>query len=938
MSELTTANSQAEIARLQAEVRRLQEEVARSRELERQYRLERARRQSHWTNTPVGAIFWDTNLRVIEWNPAAEQIFGYSADEAIGAHVLDLVVHRDARDHVDGVVRELLAQTGGSRSINNNITKDGQTITCDWYNTPVMDDQGAIVGIVSLALDITDQEETAQVLSQSEGMLRSIVENAPDIIMLIDRQARISYINRVEMGLTRAQVIGQPVEQFVVAEDRPALEGAIERVFATGQPEEYEVREFRAGRWYYAKLAPIVEEGETKYLVAICVDMHQRREQERALRESEHRLRVVTSQIPAVLWTTDKQLRFTSSIGAGLERMGLQQNQVVGMTLQGYFGQEDREFAPLAAAARALAGQSANYVQAWGDRWYQVHTEPLREADAQIIGTIGIALDITEQRTAELERRKSEQTFEILAKNVPGVVYLCKNDERYTMLYLNDEVESLLGVPAGEFLADRVSFVELYHPHDAAVIPPAVDAAIANRTPFHLKYRLRRADGEWIWVEEHGQGVYDDEGNLRFLVGSLFDITTKRLAEEALLRSKEELERMVGVRTAELRTANRLLREDYRRQLELTQKIRESEEKFRNMCEGNPAPVSITRAADGQILYANERLAELARAPRDELVGLSVREFYPSPMDRERLMEELKTKGQIRDRELQLRRLDGSLVWVSLSLRPTMLEGEEAVLAILLDITERKRFNEQLQSQMRMLRRMLFVHERDRQLIAYEIHDGIVQYMTGVNLYLQAAEAKIDGDPAAARRALDTGAKVLGEAIDEARRLIDGLRPGVLEEQGVVPAVRYLCEQTRLQHKIAVACDTDVQFERLAPAVEMAIYRIVQEGLNNIVKHSGASTASVTLAQRDDSLVIKIEDDGRGFDLPNVESKRYGLTGIHDRARLLGGKAKINTSPGAGTKLRIKLPLEDVLLPAGWRQPEIEWSGEDSGEKLSLPT
>ena len=92
------------------------------------------------------------------------------------------------------------------------------------------------------------------------------------------------------------------------------------------------------------------------------------------------------------------------------------------------------------------------------------------------------------------------------------------------------------------------------------------------------------------------------------------------------------------------------------------------------------------------------------------------------------------------------------------------------------------------------------------------------------------------------------------------------------------------------------------------------------------------------LSQREDALVVKVEDWGVGFDPQRVESKRYGLTGIRDRAKLLGGKARIRTRPNEGTLLRIKLPLEDILLPSIWRQPEAESSGDDSSSDWGIET
>ncbi len=808
MSNASSTHLEAEIKRLREQVQQLEAQAARGREAEQQLRLLQARRESHLAHTPLAVIHWDTAFRVVEWNPGAQRTFGYSAEEAVGKHGCELIVAAEVRPHVEQVFQGLLKQTGGERSTNENVTKAGGRILCEWYNTPVLDDDGKVIGAASIAQDVTEQVENAEALSQSEGMLRSIVEHAPDVIMLVDSNSRISYINYVAPNYRRQDVLGQSVYDFVMPEQRSIVQGAVERVFATGQPEEYEVQDQRNGRWYHTKIAPVVEEGQTKSVVMICLDVHERVEQQRELRES-------------------------------------------------------------------------------------------------------------------------KRMFQTLATNIPGVVYLCNNDDRYTMIYLSDEMEKLSGIKAQEFLSDRVSFVDLYHPDDASVIPGAVASAIERRDRFHLTYRLKHADGRWIWVEEHGQGVFDEDGQLQFLEGTIFDVTAKRAADEELRKHRDELESLVNLKTSELRTANHLLRSDYKRQVDLTRAAHQSEEKFRSLCDASPGPVLVTGLNDGTIIYVNERLTQLLDVPGEQIVGKPLSDFLYDPADAAELQRLLAEHRVVDDHELRLRRRDDSLIWTSASQRGVSIHDEPIVLTILLDITERKLHAEQLRSKTRMLRRMLDIHDRDRQLIAYEIHDGVVQDMTGVTMHLQGAADKLTRDPAAARRDLDVAARVLGEAIDEARRLIDGLQPGTLENEGLLPAVEQLCRQTEFRHGIQTHCRIEVSFQRLAPTIEMAIYRIVQEGLNNIVNHSQSKSAFVSISQRQDVLLIKIEDEGIGFDPPRVKSRHYGLSGIRDRAKLLGGKARIKSQPGHGTRLRIKLPLQDVLMPADWPDQKID-SDEDS--------
>ncbi len=125
----------------------------------------------HLQNTPVGAVSWSLNFEVIEWNPAAENIFGYSKEEAFGKHVTELILPKDVKELVDEIFQKLLDGEGGQRSVNENVTKDGKRILCDWYNTVLENTEGEITGVASLVNDITDRKRTQEMIIQSEKMV-----------------------------------------------------------------------------------------------------------------------------------------------------------------------------------------------------------------------------------------------------------------------------------------------------------------------------------------------------------------------------------------------------------------------------------------------------------------------------------------------------------------------------------------------------------------------------------------------------------------------------------------------------------------------------------------------------------------------------------------------------------------------------------------------
>ena len=150
---------------------------------------------THLLNTPIGAIAWDLEFKTVEWNPAAEVIFGYTKDEAIGKHITQLILPEDMKDLVEGIFQDLLSEKGGAQSTNENTTKDGRRIICDWYNTALKDADGKAIGMASLVNDITERKQTNEALRDSEERLQAILSATPDPIVIYGSKGETEYMN-----------------------------------------------------------------------------------------------------------------------------------------------------------------------------------------------------------------------------------------------------------------------------------------------------------------------------------------------------------------------------------------------------------------------------------------------------------------------------------------------------------------------------------------------------------------------------------------------------------------------------------------------------------------------------------------------------------------------------------------------------------------------
>jgi len=215
----------------------------------------------------------------------------------------------------------------------------------------------------------------------------------------------------------------------------------------------------------------------------------------------------------------------------------------------------------------------------------------------------------------------------------------------------------------------------------------------------------------------------------------------------------------------------------------------------------------------------------------------------------------------------------------------------------------------ELEDERRLLRVLLDLQERDRKLVAYEIHDGLAQQLAAATYKLQAAEALGGRDPDAAAKQTAEAAELLAKAMAETRRLIGGLRPPLLDQSGIVAAVEGLIAEARRDGGPEIEFAHQMGDERLPPPLEAAVFRVIQEGLTNACRHSGSPRIRVELLQHADSVHVAVQDWGAGFDPAQVGHDHFGLRGIRERARLLGGAAAIRSVIGHGTRIHAEFPL-----------------------------
>jgi PAS domain S-box-containing protein len=506
-----------------------------------------------------------------------------------------------------------------------------------------------------------------------------------------------------------------------------------------------------------------------------------------------------------------------------------------------------------------------------------------------VIGFVCVVSDVTDRQRAEAEVAKHRAILQAMVESLPFDFYAVGADGRY--LLENAACRANWGRIVGKTPEDMAP--------DAAVRAMWLEN---NRRAFAGEKVESEAE---VTIRGEQRVVYQvvspirDASHFYGILGVNVDITRRKRAEEALQKAHDELEQRVKERTAQLR---------------------ESERRFRNYFEQGLIGMAVT-SVDKRWVEVNDRLCEMLGYSREELLQTSwVALTHPDDVGPNfRLFDRLMA-GDISHFILNKRflRKDGRIVYTTIHTRAFRKEDGtvDHIVTLLEDITERHKAQEALQRERQSLWHMLQASDHERRIISYEIHDGLAQYLAAAGMQFQVFDHLRESNPEEAKKAYDAAIQLVSQSHFEARRLISDVRPPVIDEIGLETAISHLVHEQRRRGGPKVELHSKVQFDRLPAIVENCLYRIVQEALTNACNHSHSKEVKVTLTQDGPQVRLEVQDWGTGFDPEKVEKGRFGVEGIRQRVRLLGGELKIDSRPGSGTRIEAVVPIVELPGPA----------------------
>jgi PAS domain S-box-containing protein len=498
---------------------------------------------------------------------------------------------------------------------------------------------------------------------------------------------------------------------------------------------------------------------------------------------------------------------------------------------------------------------------------------------------------------AEEALRKTEERLQLALHSAN--LGLWDRDFKSEKIFWSDKLYDLLGRDPKGAQVTGDTFFDYIHPDDRDRVLHHLKSCLQEGDDFQDEFRVVREDGTVQWLASAGRLNRDETGEPVRMTGVNYDITERKQAEALIQQARRLLEDRVEEKEVELAQA--------------LEDLSRSEQRFRLIAETVQDVFWVMEPDSGQVLYVNPAYESVWGRTTESLVQ-DPSSFFQTllPEDRERVRSARQDLlgESCKDLEYRIFRTDGSLRWIRELCYPVREDSGnlDLVICVARDITERKERREQLRL---LSARLLEAQETERRNVAFELHDSIGGSLLGIKM---AVEQKIDDlqedRPASDATTLEEILVLVRKCMREVNEIQQNLRPSVLDHLGLAPALRSLCRDfENMQRDTRITLELGIEGMEVPKDVKIVIYRISQEALTNVAKHSGAKKVTLSLTCHQGAIQLMIKDDGCGFDTqealrPERIRRGIGLASMQERCRLSKGTFSFDSQEGEGTTIR----------------------------------
>ncbi len=451
------------------------------------------------------------------------------------------------------------------------------------------------------------------------------------------------------------------------------------------------------------------------------------------------------------------------------------------------------------------------------------------------------------------------------------------------MLTCSTELCNIFGVERDEISQDCSPFFNFVDATDLERVLRTKSLCSTEGVSFDIEYRITTSSGEKRIIHERGYSERHESGKIKRLFGTAQDITARIQAEQSL---------------------------------------RENEKEYRYLFEHNPLPMLIWEADTMEILECNKEAVVKYGYGRSELRRMTIQDLRP--IDDGQFPEEAELAqdayGTIVKKVWKHKKKNGDLIFMDVTGHIIAYKDKRCVFVMLNEVTEKLKAQEEIRSSSHRLRELTrhlqSIREEERTRIAREIHDELGQQLTVLKIDVCWIQKRIATEEKHIQEKLLSVLTVIDETVRTIRRIASDLRPGILDDLGLVAALEWQSQE--FEKRTGTKCECHVHTTTFYPDKDLStnIFRVFQEALTNITRHARATFVDTVLEEKDDCIELVIRDNGVGFDLKESKSRKsWGLVGMKERALMFNGELIIESRRGRGTTVTLRVPSEkDPLL------------------------
>jgi PAS domain S-box-containing protein len=609
-----------------------------------------------------------------------------------------------------------------------------------------------------------------------------------------------------------------------------------------------------------------------------------RKTSERMRQESQKRFQALVETISDFIWETNADGIYTYCSPQVEELWGYKPEELIGSSAFSCISPERRESylnmfrALLENPSPMKRMEATGFLDKTGKIvTLEVSAVPFFDDNGKLLGYRGTSRDITQKKLVENALRESEEKYRLLVENASEVIAVVQDG---VIKFINKRGLASTGYSPEDMV--NKPFQEFVQPDDRESVGEMYRKLVGDQQEFsNFEFQFISKDCRTRWAILNAVRIIWEEKPAFLAI--ITDVSDRKVAQEAL---------------------------------------KSSEEKYRMVVENASEAISITQ--DGIVKYFNPKLLKSTGYSAQEIKSIPFLDFI-HPDDRKLVAEryQRRIRGEVVpiSYEYRVTGKDGSTRWMVTNAALITWEGRPATLNFFTDITEEKKLRDQLTE---YAHRITQVQEEEKKRIAYELHDDTAQYLAILKMQIGALAMSEKIQSPEVKEKLEYLEKDADRAFHDVRRYSHELRPVVLEHMGLRAALEQIAEDFNNLNYFTVELIVEGREPGLSEEVKLGYFRIAQEALNNVRKHSKAGKAIIDLKFQKKSLSMKVTDDGIGFNLQETRAKSgkkgsLGLISMQERADLIGGRLKIESQTGRGTTIRVEMPLpnqsEDLKKP-----------------------